>query len=241
MQLSDYKLLTFDTYGTLIDWESGIHAALAPLLDKLPIRLERDEVLELFAEFELRQQRETPRRIYSDLLADVARALAQKWQIKLADDEAVAFGKSVKDWPAFADSAASLAYLRRHYRMATLTNCDRISYMGSNARLEIEWDAIYTAQDVGCYKPKLRNFEHLFERARRDLGILPQEILHVAQSLTHDMVPATAMGMTKVWINRRHGLEGFGATAPPEGDYSIEWEFASMADFVAAHRAERGG
>ncbi len=240
MKLSDYKLLTFDTYGTLIDWESGIYAALAPLLDKLPIRLERDEVLELFAEFELRQQRETPRRVYRDLLADVARALAQKWQIKLADDEAIAFGKSVKDWPAFADSAESLAYLRRHYRMATLTNCDRVSYMGSNARLEIEWDAIYTAQDVGSYKPDLRNFEYMLERVRRDLGILPGEILHVAQSLTHDMVPATQTGLPKVWINRRHDVDGLGATAPPEGDFTIEWEFNSMADFAAAHREEVG-
>ncbi len=240
MKLSDYKLLTFDTYGTLIDWESGIYAALAPLLDKLPIRLERDEVLELFAEFELRQQRETPRRVYRDLLADVARALAQKWQIKLTDDEAIAFGKSVKDWPAFADSAESLAYLRRHYRMATLTNCDRVSYMGSNARLEIEWDAIYTAQDVGSYKPDLRNFEYMLERVRRDLGILPGEILHVAQSLTHDMVPATQTGLPKVWINRRHDVDGLGATAPPEGDFTIEWEFTSMADFAATHREETG-
>jgi FMN phosphatase YigB (HAD superfamily) len=122
--------------------------------------------------------------------------------------------------------------------MATLTNCDRISYMGSNARLEIEWDAIYTAQDAGFYKPNLRNFDYMFERVRRDLGILPHEILHVAQSLTHDMVPATSMGMTKVWINRRHNVEGYGATAPPQGEYSIEWEFNSMEDFVKVHQQE---
>ena len=238
MKLTDFKMLSYDTYGTLIDWESGIYNALGPLLDKLPLRLERDEVLELFGECELKRQRENPSQIYSELLAEVARDIAHKWQIRISDDEARAFGRSVKDWPAFEDSAASLQYLRRHYRMATLTNCDRISYMGSNSRLEIEWDAIYTAQDVGFYKPNLRNFEYLFEHARRDLGILPHEILHVAQSLTHDMVPATAMGMTKVWINRRHGLEGLGATAPPEGEYSIEREFNSMADFVAAHRGE---
>jgi 2-haloalkanoic acid dehalogenase type II len=238
MKLSDYKMLTFDTYGTLIDWESGIHDGLEPLLDKLPIKLSRDEVLELFAECEMRQQAEYPQQVYSSLLADVARAMARKWQLKISDEEAGTFGRSVKHWPEFADSAASLKYLRNHYLMATLTNCDRISYMGSNARLEIEWDGIYTAQDVGCYKPKLRNFDYLFERARRDLGVLPNEILHVAQSLTHDMVPATQMGMSKVWINRRHNVEGLGATAPPQGDYTIEWEFNSMADFVAAHRAE---
>jgi 2-haloalkanoic acid dehalogenase type II len=238
MKLTDFKLLSFDTYGTLIDWESGIYNGLQPLLDKVPIKLERDEVLELFAEYELAQQRANPVQIYSSLLADVARSIAQKWQIKISDAEAEAFGRSVKDWPAFEDSARSLNHLRRHYRMATLTNCDRISYMGSNARLEIEWDAIYTAQDVGCYKPNPRNFDFLFERARIDLGILPREILHVAQSLTHDMVPATAAGMSKLWINRRHADGGYGATAPPEGEFSIEWEFASMDDFVAAHRQE---
>ena len=240
MKLSDFKVLTFDTYGTLIDWESGIYNALQPLLDKIPIKLDRDEVLELFAEFEIAQQRATPTLVYRDLLTEVARSIATKWQIRISDDEAREFGRSVKHWPEFADSAASLDYLRRHYRMATLTNCDRISYMGSNARLEIEWDAIYTAQDVGTYKPSPRNFDYLFEQVRRDLGALPREILHVAQSLTHDMVPATAAGMTKVWINRRHGQEGLGATAPPEGEYTIELEFNSMADFVEAHRRETG-
>ena len=238
MKLSDFKMLTFDTYGTLIDWESGIYNALQPLLDKVPVKLHRDEVLELFAEFEKKQQAENPSQIYSSLLADVAREIANKWQIKLSDEEAVTFGKSVKHWPAFDDSPAALNYLRRHYLMATVTNCDRISYMGSNARLEIEWDAIYTAQDIGFYKPNLRNFEYMFEQARRQFGVMPHEILHVAQSLTHDMVPATSMGMTKVWINRRHDQEGLGATAPPEGEYTIEREFNSMADFVDAHRQE---
>lgn len=241
MKLTDFKMLTYDTYGTLIDWESGIYNALQPLLDKVPVRLNRDEVLELFASFEIAQQRETPQLIYSSLLAEVARSVAAKWQIKISDEEAVEFGRSVKHWPEFSDSAESLKYLRQHYRMATLTNCDRISYMGSNSRLEIEWDAIYTAQDVGSYKPSLYNFEYMFERVRRDLGVLPHEILHVAQSLTHDMVPASAMGMTKVWINRRHGQEGHGATAPPEGDFTIEWEFNSMADFAGAVRQELAG
>ena len=211
---------------------------MEPLLDKVPVRLGRDEVLELFASFEIAQQRETPQMKYSELLSKVARQVAAKWQIKISAEEAHEFGRSVKHWPEFPDSSESLKYLRQHYLMATLTNCDRISYMGSNSRLEIEWDAIYTAPDVGSYKPSLHNFEYMFERVRRDLGILPHEILHVAQSLTHDMVPATAMGMTKVWINRRHDQDGLGATAPPEGEYTIELEFNSMAEFAEAHRRE---
>ena len=238
MKLSDFKMLTFDTYGTLIDWESGIYNSLQPLLDKLPLRLDRDEVLELFAEYEIKQQGDHPQQLYSSVLADVGRSIAKKWQIKISDEEAATFGRSVKHWPEFDDSVASLNYLRQYYLMATVTNCDRISYMGSNSRLEIEWDGIYTAQDIGCYKPNLRNFDYMFELARREHGVLPHQILHVAQSLTHDMVPATQMGMTKVWINRRHGVEGLGATAPPQGDYTIEWEFNSMTDFVAAHQQE---
>ena len=187
MKLSDFKMLTFDTYGTLIDWESGIFNALVPLLDKLPSRPKRDEVLELFAEYEIRQQTQTPSLVYSSLLAEVAKSMASRWQIEISHEEAVAFGRSVKHWPEFEDSAEALKYLRQHYLMATVTNCDRISYMGSNARLEIEWDGIYTAQDIGCYKPNLRNFDYMFERARRDLAVLPHQILHVAQSLTHDM------------------------------------------------------
>ncbi len=235
MNLTDFKILTFDTYGTLIDWESGIYQALQPLLDKLPIKLARDEVLERFAECEKRQQMESPSMLYRDLLAQVALAMAAKWQIKFSDQEAVEFGRSVKHWPAFDDSIESLEYLRQHYLMATLTNCDRISYMGSNARLEIEWDAIYTAQDVGCYKPNLRNFEFMLAQLRTQFGILPHQILHLAQSLNHDMVPASVMRLPKVWINRRHNQEGLGATSPPEGEYSIEWEFNSMSDFAEAH------
>jgi len=226
MKLSDFKMLTFDTYGTLIDWESGIYNGLGPLLDKLPLNLSRDEVLELFGEYEKQQQAEHPQQLYSEVLADVSRAMANKWQLKISDQEAADFGRSVKNWPEFSDSAASLKYLRQHYLMATVTNCDRI---------------IYTAQDIGCYKPNLRNFDFMFERARNDLGVLPHEILHVAQSLTHDMVPATQMGMTKLWINRRHDVEGLGATAPPQGNYTIEYEFNSMADFIAAHQLELAG
>ena len=116
MKLSDFKMLTFDTYGTLIDWESGIYNGLQPLLDKLPLRLDRDDVLELFAECEMRQQAEQPQQVYSSVLADVARAMAQKWQLKLTDEEAATFGRSVKHWPEFSDSVESFDYLRRHFR-----------------------------------------------------------------------------------------------------------------------------
>jgi 2-haloalkanoic acid dehalogenase type II len=232
--LSDFKILTFDTYGTLIDWESGIYNALLPLIERTDPAPDRNQALEVFGEEETHLELTQPGLIYSSLLSECYHAIAKRWNIEATNYEARIFGQSVKHWPAFPDSPAALQKLRQHYLMATLTNCDRISYMGSNARLEFEWDSIYTAQDAGSYKPALRNFEFLFERVRQDFGILPQEILHVAQSLTHDMVPATKMGMNTVWINRRHGQEGFGATIPPKEPYNIDWEFSSMKDFAEA-------
>jgi FMN phosphatase YigB (HAD superfamily) len=123
----------------------------------------------------------------------------------------------------------------------TLTNCDRISYRGSHARLGQPMDVIITAQDVGSYKPARRNFEVLLERVQSDFGMAPSDILHVAQSLYHDHVPAIDLGLATAWIDRRHGAKSTGATKPPRADFStdrIAFRFTSMADLVRAHRAE---
>ncbi len=138
--------------------------------------------------------------IYSDLLQTVHGELAGKWGVESRPGEALAFGNSVKDWPAFDDAPEALAYLKQHYKMVTLTNCDRESYKGSNKRLGFEWDAIYTAQDVGSYKPDRRNFDYLLEHLRADFGFGKGDILHTAQSLFHDHVPATAYGLATAWI-----------------------------------------
>ncbi len=233
-RLTDFKVLTFDTYGTLIDWEAGIFAALAPLLSGT--RLSRDAALEDFAAAESASETAAPGMIYSDLLRTVHGALAEKWGLESRPGEAAAFGNSVKDWPAFDDAPAALIYLKQHYKMVTLTNCDRESYKGSNARLGFEWDAIYTAQDVGAYKPDPRNFEYLLAHVRADFGLAKDDILHTAQSLFHDPVPATAHGLATAWIDRRQDQDGFGATVPPSGDYRIDFHFASMAAMAAAHR-----
>ena len=237
-QLADFKVLTFDTYGTLIDWEAGIYDALKPLL--VQTSLTREAALEGFAAAESAQQAATPTMIYSDLLSAIHRTLAEKWGVDADPGEAAAFGNSVKDWPAFPDAPAALAYLAQHYKMVTLTNCDRESYRGSNKRLEIEWDAIHTAQDVGSYKPDHRNFDYLLEHLRTDFGFEKGDVLHTAQSLFHDHVPATAFGLATAWIDRRKDRDGFGATVPPSGDYRIDFHFASMAAMSAALKQELG-
>jgi 2-haloacid dehalogenase len=240
MKLTDYKVLTFDCYGTLIDWEAGIHAALQPLLAKAAKPLSQDTVLEAFARHESAQEAETPKMIYSDLLAAVHERLANEWGLAAGDADHRRFGNSVPEWPAFPDSAEALAYLKQHYKLVILSNVDRTSFAGSNARLGVTFDAIYTAQDIGSYKPDLGNFRYMLDRLA-ELGIAKSDILHTAQSLFHDHAPAKAVGLASAWIDRRHATGGFGATMAPPASASYDFRFNSMADLAAAHRAEPGG
>jgi len=237
MQLSDFDVLTFDCYGTLIDWESGIHTALMPLLARRSGMTTRDTALEAFARHESAQELATPTMIYSELLAVVHARLADEWGVPATAEEDRAFGQSVPQWPAFADSAASLQYLKRFYKLVILSNVDRESFKGSNAKLGVTFDAIFTAQDIGSYKPDARNFAHMLSRLGEQ-GIAPGRILHTAQSLFHDHVPANAAGLACAWIDRRHAAEGWGATMPPPEATRTDFHFTSMADMVRAHERE---
>lgn len=235
MRLTDFDVLTFDCYGTLIDWESGIHAALQPLLARAGRQASRDEALETFARHESEQEALTPAMPYAELLAVVHAHLARDWGVAPDAGEDRRFGASVPDWPAFADSAASLRYLEQHYKLVVLSNVDRASFRGSNARLGVTFEAVYTAQDIGSYKPDPRNFAFMLARLG-EKGITPDRILHTAQSLFHDHVPANAAGLASAWINRRHEAQGFGATLPPPVEARIDFRFPSMAAMVEAHR-----
>lgn len=237
MKLTDFKALTFDCYGTLIDWETGLYNALQPLLQDGAITLGRDEVLAVFARHEAAQEAATPQMIYCELLAEVHRRLAGEWGVKSDEARAVAFGKSVPDWPEFPDTQASLQYLQRYYKLVILSNVDRESFAGTNRRLGVTFDAICTAQDVGSYKPDPRNFEYLI-KTLAGLGVLKRNILHTAQSLFHDHAPAQAAGLSSAWIDRRHEREGWGATVPPAGTPRYDFRFASMAEMVKAHQGE---
>ncbi len=240
MRISDFPVLTFDTYGTLIDWESGIWNALGPLRRRLDRPMDRDDALAAFAEAETAVQNARPELRYSALLAVVHRDLAQRWATRPDADEDRRFGGSVGDWPAFDDAAASLAYLKRRHRLVTLTNCDQASYRGSSERLGDPWDRILTAEEIGSWKPSTGNFEFLLERVRADFGIGPDGIVHVAQSLFHDHAPAKAMGLRTIWIDRRGGRDG-GATAPVAHTVEPDLRFDSMSGLVAAHRRELAG
>ena len=238
MKLTDFKVLTFDCYGTLIDWESGILDGLAPLAAKAPREISRDQILESFAQHEVTQQAQTPAMPYSQLLSVVYKRLAGAWGIAASDDEAGAFGASIANWPAFPDSAEALQCLHGHYRLVILSNVDRLSFRSSNARLRVTFDAVYTAQDIGSYKPSDRNFAYLLERLQEDFGLGKADILHVAQSLFHDHAPANRAGLASAWIDRRHASKGWGATVPQPQRPHYDFRFESMAALAAAHRQE---
>ena len=240
MKLADFKVLTFDCYGTLIDWETGILAGLAPLVTKLRSTMSRDQILESFARHESAQEEETPAMPYSQLLGAVYMRLAGSWGIAASKDQANTFGGSVPEWPAFPDSAEALQYLRRHYKLVILSNVDRVSFRASNDRLKVTFDAIYTAQDIGSYKPNDRNFSYLLEHLQRDFGFGKADALHVAQSLYHDHAPANRAGLASAWIDRRHAAQGSGATRAPSATPRYDFRFDSMAAFAAAHAEEIG-
>ncbi|MCG8423601.1 MAG: haloacid dehalogenase type II [Proteobacteria bacterium] len=235
MKLTDFKVLTFDCYGTLIDWESGIIEGLKPLISKLGQELSRDQILQAHARHESSQQKWTPTKRYQELLPIVYKRLAEEWGVSVTQEECMAYGQSVKKWPAFTDSVGALQYLKKHYKLVILSNVDNVSFVGSNERLEVEFDAIYTAEDVGSYKPNDRNFEYMLEKLA-GLGIEKHEILHTAESMFHDHGPANKHGLASCWIYRRHDKEGFGATTHPVDMPKYDFRFTSMAELAKAHQ-----
>jgi 2-haloacid dehalogenase len=235
MKMTDFKALTFDCYGTLIDWEAGMMEALRPLTEKVSRELSRDAVLEAHARHESFQQVETPTKAYRDVLAVVYRRLAEDWGTHASWNECVAYGRSIRNWPAFPDSAEALRYLKQHYRLFVLSNVDNESFSASNEKLSVTFDGVYTAEDIGSYKPSVRNFNYMFAKLKT-LGIDKNEVLHTAQSLFHDHAPANALGLSSCWIDRQHDREGFGATMDPGKTPKVDFRFDSLAAFVEAHR-----
>jgi 2-haloalkanoic acid dehalogenase type II len=235
MRLTDFKALTFDCYGTLIDWETGMLRALAGLVEKSNHKLTRDQVLQAHARHESAQQRQTPTMRYCELLSVVYKRLAEEWGVVVNIDECQEYGQSIRAWPAFADSPGALQYLKNHYKLIILSNVDNRSFSFSNRALGVPFDAIYTAEDIGSYKPDDRNFEYMLAHMG-DLGLAKGDILHTAESLFHDHVPARRHGIANCWIYRRHAQAGFGATMDPGSAPEIDFKFNSLGELAEAHR-----
>jgi 2-haloacid dehalogenase len=222
-----FEALTFDCYGTLIDWEAGLSGAFRPILETHSVPMDDEDVLIRFAGYEAAAEA-GPYQSYRQVLAAGLRGVAGELGFEPSEDETAAFSGSVVDWPAFPDSAAALARLKSRFRLGVITNCDDDLFAASNERLGVDFDWIVTAQQLRSYKPAERNFTLAFDR----IGLPRERILHVAQSLFHDHAPAQRLGMTTVWIDRRQGRPGSGAT--PAATATPNATFPDMASFAAA-------
>ncbi len=223
-----FNALTFDCYGTLIDWESGILAALRTVISAGTA--DDEELLAAYADAEGAIEA-GPYRRYREVAGKAMARVARSHGVEPTPEQVARLGGSVVDWPAFADSHDALVRLKTRFRLGVLTNCDDDLFAASNRRLGVKFDWIVTAQQVGSYKPDERNFAALTERLGAD-GVAKDRILHVAQSLFHDHEPAQRLGFRSVWIDRRHDRPGSGAT-PASGAHP-DAAFPSLAAFAAA-------
>ncbi|MDH4109535.1 MAG: haloacid dehalogenase type II [Gammaproteobacteria bacterium] len=242
-KLGEFKVLSFDCYGTLIDWEAGIWDALQPLLVRNgSADLHRSRALQAFGRIENRLQLEQPGLLYTTLLERAHHALAEQLGLATTAGLDRDFGASLPHWPAFRDSADALRYLKTRYRLVVLSNVSRAGFAASNRKLGVEFDAVYTAEDIGSYKPADANFEYLLRHLRDDFGFEKRDVLHTAQSLRHDHVPARKFGLANAWIDRQRLSESGDWGAIPELDRmpAIDYRYFSMADMADAVRAEGG-
>jgi 2-haloacid dehalogenase len=209
IDFSAFDAITFDCYGTLIDWEQGLRNALQPVLAPRGVEVDENELLEIYARHEAELEG-GPYLAYREVLGESLRRLGSELGFSVSDEEAESFALEIGAWPAFPDTAAALRLLQSRFRLGVITNCDRDLFALSNRRLGVTLDWVVTAQDAGAYKPSHAPFALAFET----IDVPRERILHTAQSLFHDHVPGKELGLTTVWVDRRQGRDGFGATPP---------------------------
>jgi 2-haloacid dehalogenase len=227
LDFSRFEALTFDCYGTLIDWETGLVDAFRPVLAAHGVHGDDEDVLARYARHEAEAEA-GPYLRYRDVVAAGLRGVASELGFTPGADEVAAFSAAVADWPAFPDSREALGRLKQRYRLGVITNCDDDLFAASNRKLGVAFDWVVTAEQVRSYKPDERNFHAAFER----IGLPLERILHVAQSLFHDHATAKRLGLATVWIDRRGGRPGSGAT--PDADASPDATFRDLASFADA-------
>lgn len=221
IEAGKYEVLSFDCYGTLIDWENGIISGLRPVLDSHGVEATADEILELHAQTEhsLQARSKEGRYIkYREILREEVREAGKRWDFAPSASEVDALPDSLRYWPPFSDTVAALWKLKSKYKLAIISNTDDGLFALSARYLEVEFDWIITAEQAQTYKPSLNNFERALQR----IGVPRERMLHVAESRFHDIAPAKQMGLDAVWVHRRAGKEGFGATPPANAKPDLE-------------------
>ncbi len=228
LDLDSYRALTFDCYGTLINWEAGILSALRPTLANRGVEVADDDLLEAYGEIEA-QLESGPWKPYRQILRECVAGLGLRYNFSPTALEMDALPSSLPFWPAFPDTAEALRRLKTRYKLAIISNTDDDLFAATARNLGIEFDHVITAEQCRSYKPSHNNFLQALER----IGLPREQVLHVAQSIYHDVVPTRALGISSVWVNRRKGLLGSGATLPVEGRPDLEvTDLKSLADLL---------
>ena len=236
MNLAEIRVLTFDCYGTLIDWEAGILGVLRPWATRAGISADDAEVLAAFGEAESAEEAARSQALYPQILRDTHARMASHFGVAADDATAVALGDSVGDWPAFSDTADALRRLQRRHKLMVVSNVDRASFARTQRKLGVTLDGLVTAEEVGAYKPDLRMFHRALEVAS-SWGVNPSQILHVAQSLYHDHVPAKRLGLATAWVRRPSPRSAFGATRDPGVFVKPDIVVTSLAELADALEA----
>lgn len=233
-KLTDFKVLSFDVYGTMIDRENGILSALQPALERSgKTNMDPKQILKACSTLEASEQAEHPGRRYSELLTGLHPKLCKDIGVdEPTQAESKAYGESVKTWPAFPDSVAALKQLSKTYKMVVLSNVDNASFAANNAASlqGFEWDLVLTAEDIGSYKPTPNNFEYMLKAVKDRFGVDKGGVLQTAQSQFHDHHPAKAMGITSSWIYRPESV--LGNRHDPVYNFKFD-TLQAMADAVA--------
>jgi 2-haloacid dehalogenase len=234
LDFARFDWLSFDCYGTLIDWETGILGYLRPLLRAKGCALTDAQILALYSEVEPRQQAGNYRS-YREVLAGVVRDFARELRFEVSEGEANGMAESIRGWQPFSDTVAGLQRLHSRYKLAVLSNIDDDLFAYTAPKLEVPLDAVVTAQQVHSYKPSLNNFEALLRR----YAIPRERLLHVAESLYHDVVPAQSLGITTVWVNRQVG-KGAAASKLAEVKPDLEVpDVGRLAELALTWKAKR--
>lgn len=224
------RAVSFDCYGTLIDWESGIADALSEWSRRQGAGLERAELLAAFSDAEPVVQSSDPELPYPEVLRRVAKRIGRRFDLPVSDADAAGFARSIRCWPPFADTSKALARLQEHYRLAVLSNVDKASFAATERALGIRFDLVCTAEEIGSYKPDPRNFRFLLARLS-EMGIDRAELLHAAQSLFHDIEPAHALGISTAWVDRYAGAAS-GAARAPQSRIEADFRVSSLDELV---------
>ncbi|UCC44143.1 MAG: haloacid dehalogenase type II [Candidatus Zixiibacteriota bacterium] len=217
IDISATTTLTFDCYGTLIDWETGIAAALGPILERHGASITEERLLEQYVDLEAAEE-SGDYVSYRSILANVLRRFGRELGFDPGNAELDAFASSVIEWPAFEDSAAALKQLKEQFELVIISNTDDDLFAASNLKLEVAFDRVITAQQTKAYKPS----EKMFLSALEVIGRPKDEILHVAHSIYHDIIPAKQFGLKTVWVTRGDDSSGSGATPPDEAQPDLE-------------------